>query len=323
MADQSPDNDRLSTEAETRLQQADDLHDEEPAQAAALLREVVPALLAPGRWTRYAFLVNHLLAEKLGRPTEAWQFQQTVLASAGANATAPLLRQGAAAARMAHDTAAETRLNQRLAEEAGTAAAQAAELTALVAASYQVPSLPADAAGDAARAALAPLAGTAWQHASGLDTAAAVSTNNIASNLLERPLAELGSPPLRAAMQLAAERSQALWQRAGTWVNHARAHYLRAMVANALGDPAEAELQARAGLVLLTSFDQQRQETVDQAFLLQELAHALARQGRSAEAAVERAQADAVAEAFDDAALTRWYQDRLARQAALDGAGGV
>ena len=92
------------------------------------------------------------------------------------------------------------------------------------------------------------------------------------------------------------------------------------MVANALGDSAEAELQARAGLVLLATFDHARQETVDQAFLLSELAHALARLGRSAEAAVERAQADALADSFGDPALDRWYQERLARQAVLDGA---
>lgn len=320
MADTTPDDQDLNAQAEARLQQADGIHDEDPAQAAALLREVVTALLAPDRHARYAFLVNHLLAEKLGRPTEAWQFQQTVLAAAGAEATLPLLRQGAAAARLANDTAGEARLNQRLADAAGTAPSQAAELTALVAASFQVPTLPAGAAADTAAAALAPLAGEAWQHPSGLDMAAAVAANNIASDLVERPVADLGLAPLRAALQQAAVHSQGLWQRAGQWVNHARAHYLRAMVANALGDAAEAELQARAGLVLLSSFDHERQETVDQAFLLSELAHALAQQGRPAEAAVERAQADTLAEAFGDAALQRWYRDRVARQAVLDAA---
>lgn len=319
MADPHPQDD-LAAQAEARLQQADAVHDEDLAQAAALLREVVPALLAPARWPRYAFLVNHVLAEKLGRRTEAWQFQQTVLAAAGAEATLPLLRQAAAAAHLAGDAAGEGRLNQRLADAAGVAPAQAAELTALAATAWQLSSLQADAAADAALAALAPLAGDAWQQASALDQAAAVATNNIASDLVERPVADLPAAPLQAALQQAAAWSQAFWQRAGTWVHHERAHYLRAMVANALGEPAQAELQARAGLVLIDSFDHDKQESVDRAFLLSELAHALAQQGRSAEAAVERAQADAVAEAFGDPELERWYRDRVARQAALDAA---
>ncbi|MFZ5547727.1 MAG: hypothetical protein ACOZJX_03460 [Pseudomonadota bacterium] len=308
----------LTAHAAERLQQADACHDDDPPRAAALLREVVPALLDAGQRPRYAFLVNHLLAEKLGRPGEAWQFQQALLAAAGAQASLPLLRHGAAAARLAGDTLGQARLNQRLADSAGVPLAQATEFTALAAASFQVPMLPADAAGEATLAALLPLAGEAWQRPSPLDGATAVMTNNLASDLLERPVAELSSPPLRAAMLRAAELSQAFWHRAGQWVNHERAHYLRAMVANALGDPAQAELQARAGLVLLTSFDHGKQETVDQAFLLSELAHALARQGRRAESEVERAQADALAEAFDDPELDKWYQGRLARQAALD-----
>lgn len=308
----------LTAHAAEQLQQADACHDDDPPRAAALLREVVPALLDAGQRPRYAFLVNHLLAEKLGRPAEAWQFQQALLAAAGAQAVLPLLRQAAAAARLAGDHAGEARLNQRLAESASVPLAQAAEFTALAAASYQVPTLPADAAGDVALAVLAPLAAAAWQQPGALDGATAVMTNNLASDLVERPVTELGSPPLRAAMRRAAELSQVFWHRAGQWVNHERAHYLRAMVANALGDSAEAELQARAGLVLLTSFDHGHQETVDQAFLLSELAHALARQGRRAEAEVERAQADALAEAFDDPGLDRWYRDRRARQAALD-----
>jgi hypothetical protein len=313
----------LTAHAAEQLQQADACHDDDPPRAAALLREVVPALLDAGQRPRYAFLVNHLLAEKLGRPHEAWQFQQALLAAAGAEASLPLLRHGAVAARLAGDTAGQARLNQRLAESASVPLAQAAEFTALAAASFQVPMLPADAAGEATLAALAPLAGEAWQQPSALDGATAVLTNNLASDLLERPVAELATPALRAAMARSAELSQIFWHRAGQWVNHERAHYLRAMVANALGDPAQAELEARAGLVLLASFDHGHQETVDQAFLLSELAHALARQGRRAEAEVERAQADALAEAFDDPGLDRWYRDRQARQAALDTAAGV
>jgi hypothetical protein len=206
-----------------------------------------------------------------------------------------------------------------LADTANVPLGQAAELMALAAASFTVPSLQGEA-GEAALAALAPLHSGPWRQASTLDGSAGALTNNLASDLAERPVAELASEPVRSAMSQAAQLAQAFWHRAGQWVQHERAHYLRALVANALGDSAEAEAQARVGLVLIANFDHDNQESVDRAFLLSELAHALARQGKRAEAEVERAQADALAEAFDDEGLVRWYRGRLARQAALDAA---
>ena len=58
-------------------------------------------------------------------------------------------------------------------------------------------------------------------------------------------------------------------------------------------------------------------ERID-AFLRAELAHALGRLGRAADAQVERGQADALIEALDDAEITAWYRRRVARQQALD-----
>ncbi|HEX5684491.1 MAG TPA: hypothetical protein VFY73_10715 [Ideonella sp.] len=300
------------------LQAADDCHDDHPAAAAILLRQIDADALNPGQRPRYAFLVNHLLAEKLGQPAEAWQRQQAVLAACGNEAPLPVLRQAGAAARMAGDMAAEASIGQRLADAAGVSLAQAAEFLVLAAANFQVPLLGAEAAGSAALAALAPMHGPAWQQANGLDAAAAVMTNNLASDLAERPVAELAVEPLRQALAEAAELSQGFWHRAGQWVNHERAHYLRAFTANALGDAETAELQARAGLVLLANHDHDDQERVDQAFLRSELAHALARLGRAADAQVERTQADALIEALDDAEITAWYRRRVARQQALD-----
>jgi hypothetical protein len=304
--------------AAERLQAADACHDEDPQRGAALLREIDPVALDPGQRPLYAYLLNHVLAEKLGQPGEAWQRQQALLAAAGAEAPLPLLRHAGAAAHLAGDLAGETRLTARLADVADTPLVQAAELMALAAASFEVPALRGEAAGEAALAALAPLHASAWQHGSGLDAAAGVLTNNIASDLAERPLAELASAALRHALARAATLAQGFWHRAGQWVQHERAHYLRALVANALGEAAEAESQARAGLVLIANFDRSEQEAVDRAFLLSELAHALARQGRIAEAEVERAQADAIADAFDDPGLVSWYRRRVARQAELD-----
>ena len=305
----------LATE---RLQTADACHDEDPQRGATLLREIDASALDPGQRPLYAFLLNHVLAEKLGQPGEAWQRQQALLAAAGEQQPLPLLRHAGAAAHLAGDLAGETRLTARLADVAGVPLVQAAELVVLAAASFEVPGLCSDAAGEAALAALAPLRDTLWQHASGLDAAAGALTNNLASDLAERPPAELASPPLREALAEAATLAQGFWQRAGQWVQQERAHYLRALAANALGHAAEAESQARAGLVLLANFDHAGQESVDQTFLRSELAHALARQGRTAEAQVERTQADALADAFDDSGLVNWYRRRVARQVALD-----
>lgn len=300
------------------LRAANACHDEDPARGAELLRRIDAATLDPGQRPLYAFLLNHVLAEKLGQPGEAWQRQQALLAAAGAEAALPVLRHAAAAARLAGDAAGDDRLVSRLATVAGVGPGQAGELVALAAASLRVPGLQGAAAGELALAALAPLHQPAWHGANGLDAAAGALTNNLASDLAERPPGELRSAPLRQALDEAATLAQGFWQRAGQWVQHERAHYLRAIAANALGDAATAERQARAGLTLITSFDQAGQERVDQAFLRSELAHALSRQGQTAQAAVERVQADALADDFDDPELSAWYQRRLARQRALD-----
>jgi len=309
------------TQASECLQAANARHDADPAQGAELLRRIDAAALDPGQQPLYAYLLNHVFAEKLGDAAEAWQRQQALLDAVGGEAALPVLRHAAAAARLARDAAAEDRLTTRLASTAGVGPAQASEVVGLAAASFAVPRLLGAAAGEATLTALAPLHGPAWRQAGGLDAAAAALASNLASDLVERPLPELAAVPLRRAMVDAAELAQGFWHRAGQWVQHERAHYLRALVANAMGDAATAAAQARAGLVLLENFDQAGQEKVDQAFLRSELAHALSRAGEAADAQVERSLADALADEFDDAELTRWYRSRLARQAALSAAG--
>jgi hypothetical protein len=309
------------TTATARLQAANASHDRDPVRGAALLREIAPAALDPGQRPLYALLLNHVLAEKLHLPAEAWQRQQALLAVAGQAPPMPLLRHAGAAARLAGDTVGESRLGALLAASAGTSPAQAGELLALAAASFTVPGLAGDEAGLAALEGLRPLRGAAWQQASGLDAAAAALANNLASGLAEeRTPAELRLPAVREAAAEAAALAQAVWQRAGHWVQHERAHYLRALVANALGDATLAAQQAHAGLALLDNHDTEHAQSVDRAFLQLELSHALARQGQAAEASVARTQADTLADAFDDSSLTDWFKGRVTRQAELDAA---
>lgn len=62
----------LSTVAE-RLAEADACHDSEPRRAAQLLSGIDPAALADGERPLFAFLLKHVLGEKLGDGGQARQ----------------------------------------------------------------------------------------------------------------------------------------------------------------------------------------------------------------------------------------------------------
>jgi hypothetical protein len=302
------------------LTQADAIHDDDPARAATLLRQIDGAALAAERQPLLAFLLNHVLGEKLGDWADASARSGTLLAQAG-TPTPALWRHAAVAARMAGDGAAAAVRTQALAAASGVPAALAAELVALAGAVLQAGTLPAAPAAMLALDALAPLAAPHWQSDSALDVAAAAQCNNLASGFVDRPLADLADPALRAALSLAAETASRLWQRAGTWVNHERASYLRALVSSALGDADAALAHANAGLALLDAHDQTQEQSVDRAFLTLEASFALERLGRADDALASRARADALAAAFGDVGLDAWFAERVARNAALRGAG--
>jgi hypothetical protein len=52
------------------------------SRAAARRRDIDPALLEPGQRPLYAFVLNHLLAEKLRQPGQAWACQAVLDATA-------------------------------------------------------------------------------------------------------------------------------------------------------------------------------------------------------------------------------------------------
>jgi hypothetical protein len=306
------------SEAIDRLNEADACHDADAPRAAALLRDVDPAQLDTASWPRLAFLLNHVLGEKLGDWPDASARQQGLLHACGAGATVALWRQACAAARLAGDSDAETASTTGLAGAAGAPSEQAAHLVALAAVMFQVPGLPPREAAEAALDALLPLeAEPEWLEASELDASAAACCNNLSADLCERPLADLDLAPVRAAMSASASLAQRLWQRAGNWVHHERAWYQRAVVANTLGDPHPARAHALSGIALLDRHDEAGAEFVDRAFLDLELAHASLRLGLVGEAAAARAQAQSLAARFGDEALERWFASRTARLEAL------
>jgi hypothetical protein len=304
-------------DAQALLDEADAVHDDDPARGAQLLRRIDPAALPADQLPLLAFLFNHVLGEKLGDWAEAQRRQRALQQAAAAPLPAVLHRHAAVAARLAGDDAGAASATQALAAAAAVPAAQAGELVALAAAVLQAAVLPAAAAGELAHAALQPLLAGHWQLPTALDVPTAAQCNNLGSALVDRPPADLADPALRQALALAADRAQWLWQRAGNWVHHERAAYLCALAASALGDAASALRHAQAGLGLIDANDTAAEQAVDRAFLGLEASFALERLGRAEEAAQARAAADALAAAFGDDSLAKWYADRVARNATL------
>ena len=118
-------------------------------------------------------------------------------------------------------------------------------------------------------------------------------------------------------MSRCAELAQVFWQRAGTWVNLERALYLRAMVGNTLGDAHAARRFAKEALAVLDTNDADHAEDVDRAFIELERCHACEQLGMKDEAFGAKYNSQAIAGAFSDASLTRWYESRCARLTTL------
>lgn len=299
----------MSTDTE-RLDEADACHDDDPSRGAELLRTITPAQLPTERRPSYAFLLNHVLGEKLNLWGEALQRQRKLIAASQPEPALVLWRQAATAARLAGDDAATAELTRAFAQASGAPPARCAELLQLSAAMFRAPGLSASQAGEETLAALSPLAQPAWDEPSALDAAVAACANNLASDLVERPAADLRQGTARAALEQAAAHAQRFWQRAGTWVHHERALYLRAMVGNVLNVPQDARTHALAALALLDAHDSEHAEDVDRAFIELERGHACERLGRATEATEATGNAHALARRFGDAGLNDWFRRR-------------
>lgn len=83
-----------------------------------------------------------------------------------------------------------------------------------------------------------------------LNRTIAVASNNLAWELHER-LAR--TPDENDLMRLAARMSLESWLECGNWINAERAHYLNALVANAVGDPTSGLAHADAALGIISA----------------------------------------------------------------------
>lgn len=281
--------------ATAELDAIDRLHDDQPALAAERLRALDAAALPADGLPRYAFLVNHVLGEKQA----AWPEAAALLAPLAARdgAPVPLLRQHAVAAQLAGASDAQAAVD-RLAARAGAEPAVAALLVRVHALAFAPPA-PAKLATLAAQAAAIP--------AGAFDAAFATGFNNATTALYyatrEAPLAAV----LRSALRRGAEAALLFWLRAGSWMEHERAHYLRAKIALRTGEPVAAAAHAERGLAIVAA--EGDDDATEKAFLLPLLAAAVERCGDPARAAELRAQAQTLAASLDADTHTLLAQD--------------
>ena len=306
----------LALDGDSLLAQADEIHDAEPERALEMLRGLDLQTLSANRLPRLSFLLDHVFGEKFDLWAEALAGQRALVERVGAQATPLIFRHAAIAAQIAGDDTLARSWTQALAASSDAPLAKARVLVTLGAVAFSVSRQGAESAGRLTLQALQPLAALHATPGTGLDAAFGAVTNNLASELLERRLEDLGQPDLRTALHLSAAHAQRFWQRAGTWVNRERAHYLSAMAANALGHGSEGATHARAGLDLLDERDPAGNENVDRAFLELELGMGL----RLAEQAGRNdafARAKGLADGFGDPSLDRWFADRRVRNETL------
>lgn len=289
------------------LDEIDRIHDAEPQRAADGLRALDCHALPGERLPLHAFLVNHVLGEKLGAWREAAERLQALHAGRP-DAPLAVALQSAIAAELSGNppgaafealtnaagaTAARIAVGVgRLGFEAASATELADRLLRLARESQRL-----DTAGP-------------------LDQRLAAGFNNATSRLLDT-VDEPAAPALRDALVEGAAAALRFWQRAGTWVQHERALYLKALVHNRIGEPGAARDACTQALSLIAA---NGTEEVDRAFLQLQLAYALLRLGDAA-AGKQLAQARAAAAAWDDEGLKTWFDAEFGRLFAAAGGG--
>lgn len=280
------------------LDEIDRIHDAEPQRAGAALQALVQRGVAAADLARCAWLVNHVIGELLGRWGEALPLQRRL---AGPEAPPAALRHWAAAAELAGEPGEAAAAGAELARRSGATPAQAATTVRLAALQFR-----------AAALGLPALATTILEclpiDAGPLGPLAAGALNNLVSALLDGSAPPVEDPLLRRALLEGSAAARLLWRTAGTWLNQERADYLVALCANRVGDWTAARAAAQAGLDTIAA---NGMEDVDRAFLLLALARARRGLGDAAGGAQARAEADLLAERFDEPGLRDWF-DRQA-----------
>jgi hypothetical protein len=139
-----------------------------------------------------------------------------------------------------------------------------------------------------------------------LDRTIAVASNNLGWELYEMPARTEHEDGL---MRLCAETSLAFWLKCGDWVNEERALYLKAVVANATGDPRSGLRNADAGLAIIAA---NGDRPLDAALLQLARALSLAAVGDD-DSARAISEADAIASRLTETRLTAQFMTQRAK----------
>ncbi len=281
--------------AAATLEEIDGIHDEQPDRAAEGLRALDVAALPVDRLPLLAFLMLHVLGEKLGLWAEAAERIER-LRAVRADAPLAVLAHAAVAVHLAGRSGGKALAD--LGAAGGVAEAQT--LVALNALGLRPPAATAALATELERLAEA---STTFDPGGRLNQRLAIGFNNTTTRLLE-----LASPPvdpaIRSALLAGSAAALRFWQTAGTWVNLERALYLRALVRNRVGDPAAARDDCRQALDVIAAHGG---EEIDRAFLQLQLAGALLRLGEHTDGRRHLAEARAAAAQWDDVGLKSWF----------------
>ena len=281
------------------IEQGWERHADEPQAVAALLEQHAALATDATQAAALLRLSSHTLGEHLRDWPRAAAYAAAIVDTVpdAGTAVGPLTSL-AVACFMSGATvdalAAQTRI---VALDAGGAASVAARIAVGVAAN-SIAAGALDGGGKLYAAALA----LARAHADAATVrAVAVTSNNLASDLLAR--SDRDDAETRVMLD-AAHASREFWLQCGTWVNEARADYLLALVYNATG---QAEIARGHGAHALAQLEAHGDEKVDEAFTHLALANSSRLLGDRPGYDRHLAQADRLAAAFADDGLTTWF----------------
>jgi hypothetical protein len=290
---------------ETLLRDGFAYHDAESERLARELEAAADeARASPPNWPEYARFCVHTIGEHLGDWSRAAGAVDAVLAGAAPDdATAKAWANLALARLLAGDVAGAA-----AAELAWLAAAPAGPVSAALELKFM---LVAALVGTSRAAEAAPVYTAALGLARTLGDAAparaiAVASNNLASELVEQPSHTAAEDAL---MREAADAAHDFWRMCGDWTHDERARYLKALVANALGEPANAKRHADDALAIIAA---NSPRPIDQTFLTLARANARRRLGDDGWRD-DLAASDADAAGWDNDGLIHWHAEERAR----------
>ncbi len=292
----------MISSATEELDDIDRVHDETPEAAAARLRVLDSAQLPADRLPLLAFLFNHVIGEKFGAWVEAAQYINGLCSQ---RADVPLAVTMHAA--VADDLAGARNSAAHAALVALSSESVAATAIALRRLSFTQESM--DTTTFAAMLKALSQQASELAAPTALDAQLAAGLNNATSRLLDLDWDKEDATTIDA-LTLGATQALRFWQRVGTWVNHERALYLVAVVANRLRNFAGARDAARQALASIAA---NGTEEVDRAFLLLHLAGALDGLDETEASDVARHEARVIAAHWTDRSLTDWFAEEEAR----------